>query len=357
MSNTIVTAAKFWIIKRHNGLAYMSIIDKGHPKRKETGIQWANNFKYEWDRATRKHVLVENPPVELEFDNDPVTGIEIIESHERYSTSNQVMQLRDPRGFEVQIYINNLTSILKNVTIENGIINTPLKWGRRSGNIYLMIPVESSEALTDNDKRKLKDIPEGEMYTARGANHVYIGERQMHVKGSIYKVDVKNSESYEYGHDNRRQITRNDLANMIPIDDFDIKFPKKPLSITKLDEDSDSWISRDRDWQITDIGSSVAVPKSFEFDQQPSIQEILKELKTGNCTYRSFMSATSMEEKLIKYMPDTHGMDQYDMNFIGVDDEDLNSDDGVCVSAIRIGDRCNWGDVAYITVYEVVDFV
>ena len=108
MSSAIVTADRFWIIKNSKDLCYMSLLDNGHSNRKETGLQWGKQYKFAWDIHAQKHI--EGPaPVELEFDNEAVSGIEIMESHERYSTNNQVMQVRDPRGFEVQIYINNLT--------------------------------------------------------------------------------------------------------------------------------------------------------------------------------------------------------------------------------------------------------
>lgn len=166
--SAITTADKIWVIKRGDGdLAYVSQMDSGHKNRKETATGWA-----EYHRGA------ESKSSEYEYDNVPTANIEFISSHTRYSTSNKVMQLRDPRGFECQIYIDNLTSIIKNVEISNGIIKTPLKWGRRSGNLYLMIPDEASEAIQIGDRVSLSKIPVGSYYKKGVDLLKYLGRKK-----------------------------------------------------------------------------------------------------------------------------------------------------------------------------------
>lgn len=184
----ITTADKIWVVKRKSAatnhtpdLAYMSTIDKGHPSRAKTGLSWAGYNQYDTDWDTVGEI----------FDNTPVCDIEFTKVGTRYSTDNKVMQLRDPRGFEVQIYIDNLLEIIQHVTIENGKILTPLKWGRKAGNIYLMHQAEAAASKTDEDFVRVTQLPiNSEFIAPNNCNFVYLGKRKLKFSCDIYQIDI-----------------------------------------------------------------------------------------------------------------------------------------------------------------------
>jgi hypothetical protein len=59
----------------------------------------------------------------------------------RYSTSNKFFRVEDPRGFELEIDVNNLLDLIEHHTIVQGTIMEPLVWARYGGNSELLIDV------------------------------------------------------------------------------------------------------------------------------------------------------------------------------------------------------------------------
>lgn len=102
-------------------------------KRKETGTHWAEGYgKY----INGKYVT--DPIKENTFDNKPIEGFTIEESKSRWSTSNVVWRIIDPRGFTVEIYSGNLENIIRHSTIINGVIKGKCIWGREEGKNILI---------------------------------------------------------------------------------------------------------------------------------------------------------------------------------------------------------------------------
>ena len=106
-----------------------------------TQIEWAyrhytQNFKWEerggglwitgdtWTYApgtsTRLHVPIAEwaDPQPQVYDNTPMRGFKIENSVSRYSTSNKLWRILDPRGFELEIS----TGCLENIIMEAGIL-------------------------------------------------------------------------------------------------------------------------------------------------------------------------------------------------------------------------------------------
>ncbi len=145
--------SKMWYVRRTwegDDLAYMCSADgpaKALERRQETGRNWARGG------ATG-----------TEFLNSPAEGFKIIKRVSRYSTSNQVWRVHDPRGFTVEIYSDNLMYIIQDGEIVNGIIKPLCCWARtRSGQNFLLIHGTSKylEALAYTEKKStpLKFIP------------------------------------------------------------------------------------------------------------------------------------------------------------------------------------------------------
>lgn len=118
-----------WYIQRgdEDTLAYMSYDDhtKGCAKKKETGRRWAGQNSQEDSLA-----------------NVPVQGFALGDAVSRYSTSNKLVRVTDPRGFTVELFIHNLCQVLANCTVVKGVIQEECRWGQ-NGSGHTLIPVGS----------------------------------------------------------------------------------------------------------------------------------------------------------------------------------------------------------------------
>lgn len=112
---------------------------KAFSKRKETGVHWAKRREYDYEVEKYKPYVM---PEELLFDNTPINGFKVVGSVSRWSTSNKLIQIEDPRGFVVEIPTGNLTTLLKHTTITECEVMGECLWGRE-GSDHILIPVNS----------------------------------------------------------------------------------------------------------------------------------------------------------------------------------------------------------------------
>jgi len=112
---------------------------KGDAKRKQTQLNWAySSYEFKDDILIQlsgswikdEWVTVPDPAKYQPriLSNDPLTGFEIFEVATRYSTSNKVFRVKDPRGFVTEITAKSLLGILLNGTIQNGVIQDACVW-------------------------------------------------------------------------------------------------------------------------------------------------------------------------------------------------------------------------------------
>jgi len=121
-------------------LAYMThaeytkddVETKAFKSRKGTGVNWAES----WQRDKS------GTGGELTFDNTPAEGFRIVGSTTRWSTSNKLIQVEDPRGFVVEIPTGNLTTLLKYVIIKEATVVGKCVWGREDSN-HVLLPINS----------------------------------------------------------------------------------------------------------------------------------------------------------------------------------------------------------------------
>ncbi len=97
---------------------------KAEQKRMETVDGWANNKK---DSRV--------------IENKPTRGFKLLEVVSRYSTSNKLFRVLDPRGFELEISADNLLDLAMASTIVRGEIIEECVWAQH-GSVYL-IPTSS----------------------------------------------------------------------------------------------------------------------------------------------------------------------------------------------------------------------
>lgn len=139
---------------REENLAYMTYCEDNAAflKRKATGVDWANRSNHVWNREKGCY---EYPDGKVEdgviIDNNPSTGIYIGSSVSRWSTSNKLFRVQDPRGFTVEVPTDNIATLLHLTTVTNGIIQEPCVWARE-GNNHVLLPVNSEPYLKTLDQ-------------------------------------------------------------------------------------------------------------------------------------------------------------------------------------------------------------
>lgn len=138
-------------VGREEDLSYMcpyEVKKDGAPlastlKMMETGKTWARGYT-EWITGPDgKAIKAEKPEPEFKvLANEPTTGIYIGSSVERYTTSNKLFRVKDPRGFTVEVPTDNIATLLHNSTVVNGYIQEPCVWARDGG--HILLPVDST---------------------------------------------------------------------------------------------------------------------------------------------------------------------------------------------------------------------
>lgn len=116
-------------------------------KRMATADDWAKD----WNRTKLE---IEAKTV----DNVLMTGFKIAHSVSRYSTSNVVWRILDPRGFELEISSPNMSDLIGVTTIENGEIQERCIWARQGANNVLLAEndPEYIQAKTNSERVEKK---------------------------------------------------------------------------------------------------------------------------------------------------------------------------------------------------------
>jgi hypothetical protein len=102
--------------------------DSAAKKRMETVDKWSSASKFE----------------SVVLDNIPVSGFRVSDSARRngWNGGNTVIQIEDPRGFELQISVDNMIQIMSGNLILDGEIKVPCVWGR-DGKDNILLPTNS----------------------------------------------------------------------------------------------------------------------------------------------------------------------------------------------------------------------
>lgn len=154
-----------WYILGHNredSLAYMCPYETkkdGAPlastlKQQRTGTDWAGYRRKPEDVPLVSAVLV----------NEPTVGMYIGSSVCRWTTSNKLFRVTDPRGFTVEVPTGNIATLLHHCTVINGVVQEACVWGRDGE--HILLPVNSDvyrEAREKIDVKENQLIPVGQL--------------------------------------------------------------------------------------------------------------------------------------------------------------------------------------------------
>ncbi|QGH73801.1 hypothetical protein [Vibrio phage vB_VhaM_VH-8] len=168
---------QLWFITddmRENNLSYMcqyELTESGEvaanvKKMQDTGRSWAKKS--------------DTDDTGVIIDNIPTKNIYVGCSVSRWSTSNKLFRVTDPRGFTIEIPTDNLATLLHHTTVIKGVIQEECVWGKE-GNNHILLPVNSEpyklsieqQNILDNELVSVKDIKAGDWVKFFGGDIEY----------------------------------------------------------------------------------------------------------------------------------------------------------------------------------------
>lgn len=162
------------------GLAYMTHYEENaaFEKRKSTGTGWSRTT----DGVT--------------IDNSPAKGFYIGSSVSRWSTSNKLFRVKDPRGFVVEVPTDNIATLLHLCTVDKGVVQEECVWGREGSN-HILLPVNSEPYTTsleqmDTLKNKLipiKDLKVGDVVRLFGEEKEYTYHGKLKITWRLTQIE------------------------------------------------------------------------------------------------------------------------------------------------------------------------
>jgi hypothetical protein len=133
--------------------------------------------------------------------NIPVGGFKIANFVSRWSTSNKLFEIVDPRGFKLQISCENLLALIKDEDISRGNIQSECVWG--FDRIPYLMGIHG-----DTYKKYLSDKTKKEDRVKVTASNLVLGETYLKDNNTYYiylgkaNIDMvtDNSKNYNYGN-------------------------------------------------------------------------------------------------------------------------------------------------------------
>lgn len=219
-------------------LGFMTPYDEDDPKfkdKKYTVDRWSNH-------RGEKSFLDKQAWVGY---NEPMEGFEILHTVNRHRTSNKVWRIQDPRGFELEISSWNLSQMLGNVTIINGVIQNECVWCRNSNGDNWLIPTDC-DAYTEakeytevrNTRISLRDVNRGDIVTLHDGRSIkYLG-------GFYYPVDCMHS--YSDGGCVSKMDTGRRYFFLVPDEDgeYTVLDSKSSIKVGNLVKEAESPLSK-----------------------------------------------------------------------------------------------------------------
>jgi hypothetical protein len=165
------------------------------------------------------------------IDNTPVSGFRIADAARRggwRSTKQTMIRIEDPRGFELEISVENMVRIMSENTVINGEIMVPCMWGR-DGTENVLLPTTSEpyqDAIKNTEREKQSvnlrsvkpgyrvELKDGRIGTYYGSFHVlnltHHGRYEDDgINSRFFRRNEKYSESYHFVIDSKKTYVVN----------------------------------------------------------------------------------------------------------------------------------------------------
>ncbi len=119
---------------------------KAEKSRMETVDNWSNSSRHKDDFKQDSRII----------DNVPIRGFKLLEVVRRYSTSNKLFRVMDPRGFELEISADNLLDLALQCTIVKGDVIEECVWAQSNG-VYLLPTTSEQYKYSLKPKGKIEE--------------------------------------------------------------------------------------------------------------------------------------------------------------------------------------------------------
>lgn len=143
------------------------------------------------------------------YDNIPLSGFKVVDFARRWSTSNKLIRVEDPRGFELEITIPNFLDLVPYITLVKGTIVEKLVW---NGNTLLSV---DDPRYQQEVKPVVVEAEVGKYYTnkAKTMTYKYLGKFYARQESFTRTIRTLAGEPYQwkypgYSWYNRESITQ-----------------------------------------------------------------------------------------------------------------------------------------------------
>lgn len=192
-------------VKPDSELAYVLPLTGGEKKialQKSKGESWAKSY----NSQTREYVSGGS----FTLDNEPTSGYEVIGFSSRYSTSNKHIYLKHPKGFHFEMTVETFVEMIKEVTVEYGVIKDDLIMYTYNGKNALCVYGGNLYDTLEEDGAKYLSVDSlvtGDVITLKGKSKLgnkvtYLGKRKLSADIEIlYNTDqLVDVSSNDYSH-------------------------------------------------------------------------------------------------------------------------------------------------------------
>ncbi len=171
------------------------------------------------------------------IDNTPTKNIYVGCSVSRWSTSNKLFRVTDPRGFTIEIPTDNLATLLHHTTVVKGVVQEECVWGKE-GNNHILLPINSEpyrlsreqQNVLDNELISVKDIKVGDWVKFFG------GDTEYYFFGRVKLTwNVRGYRPKYYYNWGSREVKEEEYSNWYEIED------KKYIDIFIRKSGQDDW--------------------------------------------------------------------------------------------------------------------
>lgn len=185
--------------KADSNLAYVLPLTGGGKKIeqiKEKGVKWATEKVY--DNVKRQWVNVKEGEY-FTLDNTPTKGYKVIGFSTRYSTSNKHIYIEHPKGFVFEMTVETFIEMLKEVKIDNGVIQDEMiLYSMKGKNALCVSGGELFDSLEEDGAKfiNVSNLSVGDVIVLRGKSTLqnkvtYLGEYEVGGVGELSWNDAK----------------------------------------------------------------------------------------------------------------------------------------------------------------------
>lgn len=213
--------SKLWYITddtREDNLSYLCQYETTESGEVASNVKKMQATGRSWIRGGDKEGVI--------IDNTPTKNIYVGCSVSRWSTSNKLFRVTDPRGFTIEIPTDNLATLLHHTTVVKGYVQEECVWGKDGSN-HILLPINSEpyklskekQAVLDNELIPVKDLNVGDWvrFFEAEADYYFLGRVKITWKligyerpkywGSHYKRNQEIKEVTDYYEIEDKQYT------------------------------------------------------------------------------------------------------------------------------------------------------